>query len=276
MRIFKKFTDFCGGFAAGSAILYLFCQFMAFSPAEDVGLMEKAKLFLTPTETHDYRAYLLMIALFCLSLFGSFFFKRLPSLAFTISLLPLVRIFAMATESMIYERPMLYVVLGILHAAGGFCACIDTDRQSRSRHSAMAANGAAVVTALTALYIRYRFTSFVPDSEKPADFFDEAIGTARLAAEEGLFDLNLSVFVTIACILAALSLVNLLFGDLYFIDALLSLIPLGYTLYLWFGNRIPVHGNVLILMVILTTVCRIAVMLSCPARPRKTRKTIKN
>ncbi len=267
MKLFKKFTDFCGGFAAASAIIYLFCQFMLFSPREELSILGKIKLFLGDGTLRDYRAYLLLVILLALSLLGGLIFKKYPALSFGLSLLPLVRVISMVSEGRFYERPMLYLILTLIYAVGGLANAIGADREEAGVRGAKGADLASLVTAGVAIYIPFRIESLtsIPEEEAKLDFFDALIRNLGMSAEAEGVAPDLSFFITVAILLLLPVLVSLLLRDLHFITASLSLIPLGYTLFHWLGGGIPVHGNLIAIMVLFTTACRFAVMLCCPA-----------
>ena len=138
MSKIKKFSDFFAIFGALSALLYLVMQFMPFEPIveeeaaeESVSLIEKLKAFLSPELETDYLNFSVLFLLFLFCFLLSRMLPRLPSLHFTLSLLPLAWSFFMfdylhvlytgtALTNKMKEHPLLFLICAILYSAGAF------------------------------------------------------------------------------------------------------------------------------------------------------------
>ncbi len=260
MTYFKRFTDFCAGFAAFSAGMYLFREFMEYTPKETLSLLEKAKLFLSNEPRKDYAVYVGLVGLLLLSLLVSLALHRFPTVAFAVSVLPMLRIASMFAADTLYERPMLYFVLGGLHTLGCLVECVRRDREDRRRRSALAAD----LCGLVGIGVCVRILRVAPTvSELPyveLNFFEKRMYFSAAEAE-------LSFFRALCILLAVGVLLRWLLRDLYYLDAAFSLVPLGYTIYHFYAKTIPFHGSMLFALTAVYALARIVIMLSC--KPKK-------
>ena len=257
MSYFKRFTDCCAGFALFSALMYLFTQFMAYTPKEEVSSLEKLKLFFSDAPTKDYKYYLPLIGLMALSLLVSLIFHRLPQVTFAVSLLPMLRLVSMYHSEKVYERPMLYFILGGLHIVGCLGECVRRDRIDRHRRSAFAVDLAGLLTAGFCLYL-YRVAPTIATGDPyELSFFERKI-------YYGMADAPVLTFLWVTALLfAVLVLLRWLLRDLYYLDALLAIGPACYLIYLWYADRIPFHGDCIVTLAVIYAVARIIVMISC-------------
>lgn len=259
MGYFKKFTDFCAGFALFSALIFLLREFMSFVPRgqEEPPMGERLTLFFSKEPIRDYDFYLPLIALLLLSLTLSLLLKKAPYVSFGVSLLPLTYCMLLFTQDKLYERPMLYLVLLSLHSLGCFVACLLSDREDRGRRGAYAADLACLAVAgLGALTLR-RSEKVLSLEWGEASLFDQTMYYPLLE------DADLSVFRMVIPIFLVLILLRLLWRDLYFLDAALALPPAVYLIYLWCADGIPVHGALLVSLSVICALARLTVMLVC-------------
>ncbi len=236
MSYFKKFTDFCTGFAAFSAILYLFRQFMIDSPRDENGellsLGEKLRQFFDPEIfARDHRRYLLLIGVLILSVTVARIAKKLPAIPFVVSLIPLSLVATMCAEEAIYERPMLYLLLSALSVAGALYETICLDREQGRHQTHLAVNLSLTLTAIVVLC------------------------------------LDATHLWGVAMLLLGTVSVSLLFREVYFLDAALALLPAGWITVLYKKDAIPVCAELLLTVCLVNLIARIALMLSC--RPTK-------
>lgn len=266
MNIFKRFGDFCAGFAAFSAIIYLFREFMAYSPEGEVSVLEKLKLFLSFEPRRDYRFYLPMIGLFLLSLAISLLFHKRPYLSFAASVLPMLQVLTLFISEKLYERPMLYLILAIGHMAGCLWECIRLDRTKSGRRAALGVDLCGLVGVGLCLRI-LREVKLVGEMET----VDMSLFQRKILA--GLEEADLTVFYVTAALLGGTILVRWLLRDLYYLDALLALPLPVYTIYLWEAGRIPFHGSILSAVCITYALARLVVMLSCKPKIKASNAT---
>ena len=259
MSYFKRFTDFCVGFSLLAALLYLFRQFMAYTPKDDVSLTEKLKLFFSNGPRMSYECYLPLLLLLTLSLVVTLAFHKRPFVCFTVSVLPLLQLLFMYKADRLYERPMTYIVLAAVHSLGCLVECIRRDREDGGRRAALAADGAGLLAIAFGLYILRMIPRIADAAFADLNFFEKK---AYFSAENA----DTSFFWRLAILYAAILLLRWLLRDLYYADAALALIPFGYTLYRWHAGTIPFHGSIFITLAAVYLLARLAVMLSC--RPK--------
>lgn len=266
MSAFKKFTDFCGGFAAFAAIFYLFREFMPFKPKEDpVSLIQKVKLFFSDEPQFEYRPYLLLILFLVLSVLVSLIFHRLPYVAFPVSLLPLARSFDMLEREEIYERAMFYVVLAVLHAFGILWECVRRDREDGRQRSALALNLGAATVALVSFLIFMRPRALVGTELTEVRFFDRILLQAMLQGE------SFAIFQTMAVVFLVTCAVGFLLWELHYLQAAFAIGVAFFTVLQWSMGSFAVYGSVLPTMAVSLAIGRIVVMLSCAPSRRKRR-----
>lgn len=261
MSAIKKFTDFCGGFALFSAIIYLFCQFMAFDPKteEELSTLGKLKVFFSPQAPRDYYLYLLLLALLVLSLTASLILRKHPQFAFALSTLPLIWIMILFDSERLYERPLLYIILCSIHSMGLLYECIRMDREDRRRRSAFATDLMGMIGALACILLILRAKALEGAEYADLRFFD-------LKIYFNLEDADLMIFLRPAVAIAITVLARLIWRDLYYLDAILAVVPAVYSIWLWNTERFPFHGILPVTVTVIYALARIAVMLSC--RPK--------
>lgn len=256
MSYFKRFADFCAGFAIFSAVIYLFRQFMAYTPKEEVSLLQKVKLFFNNGARMDFKEYVPLILLLLLSFVVALAFHRLPYVCFAVSALPLLQVISMYTSDRLYERPMLYVILVGMHSLGCLAECVRRDREDTRRRSALGTDAVGLLAIGFCLYVLRLIPKLATMELVKMNLFEKKIFFS-------LDQANTSIFWKLAILYAAAVLLRWLLRDLYYLDAAIAIIPFGYTLYLWHGGQIPFHGAFLVTFATVYLIARLIVMLSC-------------
>ncbi len=258
MGYFKRFGDFCAAFGAFSAIMYLFCQYMAMDFKEIEGLREKLEYFFSNSPKKDYRFYLPLIAFFILSFVLSTCLHRHPEFTLAISVLPMLQAITMFDAEGLYERPMLYIVLSSVHICGCLFECIRRDREDGRMRSAFACNFLSLLISGFCLYI-LRISENIKDIDiQRSDIFKYKLW---MLFEYDAPDMKLFIYAVVC--FAVLALLSLIFRRLYYFDALLSLVPLIGSVYLWNSGRVDIFGATLVSLALIYAICRISVMLCC-------------
>ena len=91
MGYFKRFTDFCSGFSAFTAIMFLFRRYMTYKFEDDVlGIREKLKIFFAEDINEKNHWMLLLAIVFILSVIGGRVLSRYPHLATVFTVPPLL------------------------------------------------------------------------------------------------------------------------------------------------------------------------------------------
>ena len=266
MSYFKRFTDFCAGFTAFHAIIYLLGQFMSFNPADAEGIKEKLKLFLAKDAAKDHRAYVILIALLIFSVAVSLIFERLPYIGFAVSLLPISQILLMYVDKKLYEQPMLYVILGILHVSGNILYSLSLDKADKKRRAFICTTVFGVAIFSAALWLKKH-------TEELLMLEDDAI--SELGVKDKLILLETensahTILFKIGVIVLCTVLLSIILRDIYFIDVIASAVPFGYTLYLISFEKLTLFAPIALAVTFFYFVCRILLLTSEPmAKPFK-------
>lgn len=256
---FKRFGDFCAGFAVFAALLFLFREFMIFRPTEvdAEGIKEKLTLFFSRDPIQGYGLYLILIALLLLSVTLSLLLKRAPAASFGVSLLPLSYTVLLFTQNKLYERPALYLILSLLHTASLLFVCVQSDRQDRGRRAALCGDLACLFLVGLCLRIILRAPFVIRHAWSELLLFERQMYAPLLQGA------SLWIFGACAATYAALALLRFLWRDLYFLDAALSVPPAFLLICLYCAEGIPFHGGLLVFLAVLCALIRLTVMLLC-------------
>ncbi|MBQ7383777.1 MAG: hypothetical protein IJV72_03185 [Clostridia bacterium] len=261
MSYFKRFTDFCAGFTAFHSIIYLIGQFMSFRPTgDDVGMLEKLKLFLAKDHPKSHRDFVILIALLVLSVIVGRIFERLPYISMVFSLLPMIKIILMFCDDKLSDRPMLYIILGILHVSGNVVHAAVLDKADGKRRAFVSTNifGVAVFTLGLALKTHAAKLTLL-DETAIAE-----LGALDLKILEGvesgiyevIFKLGLFVLISVA--------VSLILRDIYFLDVIFAAFPLALTVYLLNADKLTAFPAVVLAVIFLYFAFRVLVLATEP------------
>ena len=166
---------------------------------------------------------------------------------------------------------MLFVVLATLHMVGCLLECIRRDREDRGRRTALAVDLLGLAAAGFCGYILYLSRDIAN-----VDFTHISIIEKTLYSAVVYFEADLSFFKYIAIALCVAVVLRLILRDLYYVDALLSLVPLGICIYKWNSGSISVFGSALVMLTFVYAIGRISVMIFCKPKciDEKTQKII--
>lgn len=256
MSLFKKFTDFCAGIAAFAGGLFLLQEYMNFKPKEpeealfyeDIGaeaetLAEEAaeipgkfKQFFTPEYAGaEYRILFIIVLTLILSALIGRIFKKLPELCFFVSLLPAIEIVYGFTENMLYSQIGLLLIAGALHVAGNVAECILMDKEDGRHRLWIAAKISSLFPAALCLFF-VKTARHIPteeiDSKLPI-FWDLAFEMTELE--------NMIIVSRLGWIFFTVFVISLVLYNVYFIDALISAVPLAYSIYLLYATSSAVE-----------------------------------
>lgn len=274
MRYFKRFADFCTGFALFSAIIYLFREFMSNNfGEEELKITEKLKLFFDKSAELDNFMMLLLIGFFALSLAASCVFSKLPYISTLFSVPPLVLCMDMIKSERIEEYPLMYVILSSMGILGSVFESLRRDSEDGKCRAAL---GNALVSALTSsscffIYFKWQEVRHLIDNQ-PFDlnFFDYEIYSASR-------DMNMKSILIFACVYAGIAVLILVFGNVYFLSLPLTLTPCALLIYRWNAGSLTVHSEVIVTLSIITAGATLICTLSGKITPKKSkRKRMKN
>lgn len=280
MSYFKKFTDFCAAVAALAAGLFFIRKYMAFEPEEPpeisfapteaatdalegaTELVESAtekfpsklEQFLEPAENADYTLLLPLIFLLLLSALLGRVFKRLPYVSFAISLLPAMLIAYMFECDLLYEQQGLFLILGALHVCGNLVECILRDREDGRHRLSIAAKISSATGAFVCFFSMYIGAQTLSEEKL------EKIGHIRRRIMFDMTPSDVELLTTLGWMFVIVFAVSLIFYNVYFIDATLSLIPAGFVIYQTAGEFLTLAPLVFASLALLCTISHLLLM----------------
>lgn len=267
MRYFKKFADFCSGLAAFSGAIFLLLQYMNFdlkNLAEEIGFVDKLKLYFSKTERLDNFLMLLLVAFFTLSVAVSCILPKLPSVSFFFTLPPLALAIDMFKAEQFKSSPMTYIILAIIATSGALLECLRRDRETCGRQGAIANSLASLLSGAFCFYVWYKQKS-LPDFDASEslelNFFDFEIYL-------NLENTNEKILLIFTIVYAVIALALILLGNVYFIGPCLTLPPMVAAIYLWSTEKISAHAEVIVTLSIVAFATSLVCMLVGVATPR--------
>ena len=267
MNYFKRFTNFFGGFAAFAAILHLIGEYMTFKLPE--GKEEASKLgeFLSAEQTEFFRGYVVLAALFVISAILGRLFERLPYVTLAVSLLPLYQTVSLYADGKLENFPALYLLFAILHTSGSAVHALVLDKRDGGRRGFISA--AVLGTAMSAggLWLWKKIGEFSSLEDQLAI---EELGRVDTqiasASSESLQKLVLTIVIMVAASVA----ISLILKDIYFIDAILALVPFVYAVdKVLLDEKIAIFGELTIILCALYLAVRILLVIFEPMRDAK-------
>ena len=269
MGYFKRFSDFCSGFAAFTVLIYLFRQFMVFKPVGDeVGTVEKIKMFLSRTQSLERHLLFVLALMLAVSVLAGWIFKRIPFVSCVFTLPPLAFTVDLIKAEYIDEYPLLILLLCIIAFLGGAIECIRRDREDGRHRAAWLADIVSAGTAALLWYICKNADKLAEFSEEEAmelNYFDYAI--YQYSA-----DMNLKILENFAIALVVFVVISLVLSDVYFIDAVLAAVPAVAFVYLWGAEKLAVHPEIIVTFALANFAARVIPAISGKATHSHRRK----
>ena len=275
MTIFKKFTDFCAGIAAFAGGLFLLRKYMTFKPLtldeylewlkyeikysgegnlEDITeAPSKLRQFFTPDLVNgfDYRILLIIVIALVFSVLIGVIFKRLPYVCFFASLIPMVIITHGFTEKLIFAQIGLFFAASALHSAGNIVECIIRDREDGKHRLWVCAKISMLFPAALCLFCT-KIAEHIP-----IEGIDKKLGIFSDLAFKMIKPENMQTITRIGWAYFIIFVISTLLYNVYFIDATLTIVPLGYLIYMLYGEFLtfqPAVFTVLALVCLMTNI----------------------
>lgn len=226
MSYFKKFTDFCAGIAAFVAALFVIRHYMQFKPPI-TGEEAPSKLsqFLKNSADADYNMIISLVLILALSVAISIIFRKLPYVCFTFSIIPAVYIGFMFEADVLKEQEPLFLVAAALHVIGNLVECIFRDKEDGGHRLFIASKLSFVMGALCCFYISSLLKAPKAQQLDNLNTFEN-----KLFFHKEIIDAE--IISTLGWMMLIFAVIGILLYNVYFIDAILSLVSLGYV----FGN----------------------------------------
>ncbi len=249
MSYFKKFTDFAAGVAVFVASLFLIRRYMSFYPDESI-LEEQSKLqqFLADKSV-DATMHLYLIFFLVLAIAIGIIFRKFPYVPLAFSIIPAIYVCFMFTANIIYEQIVLFFAAAALLIIGNLVECIYRDREDGRHRMFVATKIISAISAITCFYIGYL-------SQNPP--VDKEFSDLNSFQKEIFFhntETDATSLYVLGAMFAAVFIIGLILYNVYFVDAIVSLVPLGYSLYALFWEKLTIAP---IIFVALAATCFIA------------------
>lgn len=239
MRYFKRFGDFCSGFACFAALICLFTEFMTNKFEDGMGFKEKIKFFFEGSERVGYKLMLILATMLVISILASVVLKRIPYVTLLFSVPPLMLSVDMVKEEYIENYPMMYILFCGISVLSGVWECISMDRGDGGHRLAYAGDAVALVASASAFLIWKRVEAV--SSMEDADILE--LNVFDLEIYENLESVDTKIFLILACSFLGVAVVSLLLKDIYFVDAILAAVPFAVTVYMWSAGKLTVHSE---------------------------------
>ncbi len=242
MRYFKRFGDFCSGFSCFAALIWLFTEFMSSTFEEELAFKDKFKVFLEHNGNVERKLMLVLAAMLVISVIASVVFKRLPYVTLLFSVPTLMLSVDMVRDGYIEKYPMMYVLFCGVSVLSGVWECISRDRLDGGHRVGLAGDVVALVASGSMFFI-WKRAEFLSLGES---FYIVELNHFDLEIYENLENMNIKIFLVLACVYLGLALVSLLLKDVYFIDAILAAVPLVVTVYMWNVDKLTAHAELVV------------------------------
>lgn len=253
MSLFKKFTDFCAGIAAFVGGLFLIQKYMTFKPLDDeeytrflsyddinisdsatelVTAPSKISQFFTPrlNSDYDYRLLAILILALAVSILVGLIFRKLPYVCFSVAIIPAIITAYLLTRGFLYTQIGLFMIVALLHLAGNLFECVTLDREDGKHRLWICAKISLLFPAAFCL-----LCTKITDKVLTMDITDKLPIYSDISTHMAKPE-NMEIVTKIGWMFLIIFAISLLLYNVYFIDAILTAIPLGYTVYLLYGE----------------------------------------
>lgn len=261
MNYFKRFSDFCAVFAISAAAIYTLRKFMSFNPADAEGMVEKLKLFFSKDYYRDYRSYIVLITLLTVSLVVGAVLERFPYIGFALSLAPMLQILLMFGDGKLYERPMLYVILGIAHVLGNIVHSLYLDRADGKRRGFICVNLAGIALSALGFWVWRRAELL---SHIGAVLDEDKLGSRDAAILAGVEDGAQSIILKLSLMILVGVAISIILRDVYFIDAAVAVIPFVYSAHLVATEKLRLFPLAIIFITLFYLIFRLLILICEP------------
>ena len=232
----------------------------------------KLKTFLSVDRPENYRGYVIMVALFLLSVLVGRIFERLPYVTLAVSLLPLYQTVNLFSTGKIEKFPILYLLFAILHTVGSVSHALVLDREDGKRRGFISANLLGAMMFAGGIWAWRR-------AEELLDYEDiftvEGISKVELNLASAAADGAHKFLWNIAAIVLVCVVISLILRDIYFIDAILAAVPLVYAVHkVLIAEKLVIFEELTLILCALYFVTRVALVVFEPMRDTKKGKSV--
>lgn len=288
MSLFKKLTDFCAGIAAFVGGLFLLQKYMTFKPLTDSEYIQwlsydvkyssetldtsaivapsKINQFFTPEliSNFDYRLLAILVVTLILSVVIGIVFRKLPYVCFFFSLIPAVVTAYAFTNNSLFTQIGLFLIAAALHVAGNLYECMLRDREDGRHRLWICAKISTLFPAAFCLLCTKLTDKIIVDEtvNKKLPIFKE-IGKTLAKPE------NMELVTKIGWMFFIIFVITTLFYNVYFIDVILTAIPVVYTIHLLYSGNLAFNPA---LFTVLAAICFMTHIVLCACENNLSRK----
>jgi hypothetical protein len=290
MSLFKKLTDFCAGIAAFVGGLFLLQKYMTFQPLDDKEYIEwisnelkyssdatdkvteavteapsKLSQFFTPEliNEYDYRLLAILVLTLAVSVIMGIIFKRLPYIPFFFSIIPAVEITYLFTKERLYTQVGLFLIAGALHVAGNIYECIVRDKED-GRHRVWVCAKISLLFPAAFCLLCTKIADKIP-----IEGVNDRIPIFKELAFKMTKPESIEIVTKLGWMFLIIFVIATVFYNVYFIDAILSAIPLIYTVHLLYSGNLPFNPA---LFTVLAAICFMTHIALCVCENNLSRK----
>ena len=291
MSLFKKLTDFCAGIAAFVGSLFLLQKYMLFEPLDTQEYIEwlsyeikysdgklspsmldgiteapsKLSQFFTPklANEYDYRLLAILIVTLAISILVGLIFKKLPYVSFFFSLIPAVEITYLFTKERLYTQIGLFLIAGALHVAGSIFECIIRDKAD-GRHRLWVCAKISLLFPAAFCLLCTKLTDVIS-----IEGIDDKLPIFKDLAFKMTNPNNMEIVTKIGWMYVIIFAVAMVFYNVYFIDTILTAIPLIYTIHMLYSENLSFNPA---LFTVLAAICFMTHIALCTCESNLSRK----
>ena len=291
MSLFKKLTDFCAGIAAFVGSLFLLQKYMLFEPLDTQEYIEwlsyeikysdgklspsmldgiteapsKLSQFFTPklANEYDYRLLAILIVTLAISILVGLIFKKLPYVSFFFSLIPAVEITYLFTKERLYTQIGLFLIAGALHVAGSIFECIIRDKED-GRHRLWVCAKISLLFPAAFCLLCTKLTDVIS-----IEGIDDKLPIFKDIAFKMTNPNNMEIVTKIGWMYVIIFAVAMVFYNVYFIDTILTAIPLIYTIHMLYSENLSFNPA---LFTVLAAICFMTHIALCTCESNLSRK----
>ena len=288
MSLFKKFTDFCAGIAAFVGGLFLLQKYMTFKPLTDseyvnflsydpkysneildeelIKAPSKIKQFFTPEliSDFDYRMLAILIVTLAISIIIGIVFRKLPYVCFFFSLIPAVITAYTFTNNSLFTQIGLFLLVGALHVAGNLYECMLRDREDGRHRLWICAKISTLFPAAFCLLCTKLTDKIIID-----EYINEKLPIFKEIAKTLVKPENMELVTKIGWMFFIIFVITTLFYNVYFIDVILTAIPVVYTIHLLYSGNLAFNPA---LFTLLAAICFMTHIVLCTCENNLSRK----
>lgn len=291
MSLFKKLTDFCAGIAAFVGSLFLLQKYMLFEPLDTQEYIEwlsyeikysdgklspsmlngiteapsKLSQFFTPklANEYDYRLLAILIVTLAISILVGLIFKKLPYVSFFFSLIPAVEITYLFTKERLYTQIGLFLIAGALHVAGSIFECIIRDKAD-GRHRLWVCAKISLLFPAAFCLLCTKLTDVIS-----IEGIDDKLPIFKDIAFKMTNPNNMEIVTKIGWMYVIIFAIAMVFYNVYFIDTILTAIPLIYTIHMLYSENLSFNPA---LFTVLAAICFMTHIALCTCENNLSRK----